>query len=297
MLAPHVSVIIPSINREKHLKQTLTCLEKQVGVRFESIVIHQSEYNSLKSSPFQHNISFIKSDLESASVARNIGIDNSKGEILLFIDDDVLITDEYFVYKHFRHYSDNKIPGVVGRSIEKGFNALTYSRSKKSFNKDIGFFYFPQSYGSGTFSQSGRSNNLSVRRALAVEVGGMDENYPRGAHREETDFCLRVSRQFGNFIYDPNSVLTHLNEFTGGIRSWNDNDYLKAKHNMVGAIYFNLKMAPLRYKHEYIFATLRYFILNKTILTRPQLYYPVVKRVLSSYAKAYKLYKSGPKYL
>ena len=66
---------------------------------------------------------------------------------------------------------------------------------------------------------------------------------------------------------------------------------------MVGAIYFDLKMAPLKYKHEYFFATIRYFIFNKTILIRPQLYYKVVKRVIASFFTAYQLYKAGPNYL
>jgi len=125
----------------------------------------------------------------------------------------------------------------------------------------------------------------------------MDENYEKGAHREEGDFCLRVSRKYGNFIFDPQARLVHIGNPKGGIRSWNDSYYIKAKHNMVGAIYFVLKMAPLRFKHEYMFITLRYLFLNKIILSNPQLFYPTLKRVISSYINAYKLYKSGPKYL
>jgi hypothetical protein len=125
----------------------------------------------------------------------------------------------------------------------------------------------------------------------------MDENYIKGAHREEGDFCLRVSRKYGDFLFDPQARLVHIGNAKGGIRSWNDSNFIKAKHNIVGAIYFDLKMAPLRYKHEYLFATLRYFILNKTILSRPKLYYPVLKRVINSFFIAYRLYKSGPKYL
>jgi len=294
MTNPQVSIIIPTINREKSLKQTLLGLKNQKQVSFEVLIIYQSPLTLLKTEDYPSNFSFIHSTIQSASTARNIGILNSKADILLFIDDDIIINDAYFVYKHFRHYSNSKIPGVVGRSIDK--NTTTYSRSQKSFNKNIGFFYFPKNYGTSTFLQSGRSNNLSVRKEYAIKVGGMDENYSRGAHREETDFCLRISRLYGAFIYDPNSVLIHLNEFSGGIRSWNDNQYIKAKHNIVGAIYFDLKMAPLKYKHEYLFATLRYFILNKTILSRPKLYSPIFKRIISSYIEAYKLYKSGPKY-
>ncbi|PCI99615.1 MAG: hypothetical protein COB15_03900 [Flavobacteriales bacterium] len=292
-----VSIIIPTINREDKLKQTLYCLEKQITVTFEILVIYQSEFNQFNIDIFPDNVSFIKSHNESASAARNIGIRNSKSDILLFIDDDVLIKNQYFVYNHHRHYIDKNISGVVGRSFDKYDTPISYSRTSRSFNHIVGFFYYPKNYGVNTFVNSGRSNNLSVRKNIAIAVGGMDENYTRGAHREETDFCLRVSKKYGLFLYDANATLIHLNEPLGGIRSWNDSNYIKAKHNMVGAIYFDLKMAPTKFRLEYFLATLRYLILNKTILIRPQLYYTVITRVINSFITAYKAHKSGPKYL
>ena len=292
-----ISIVIPTIHREKSLEQTLLGLKNQKQVVFEVLVIYQSPLTHLKSEDYPVNFYFLHSNKQSASAARNIGILNSKSEILLFIDDDVLINDDYFVYKHLRHYGNKQLPGVVGRSKEKSINKTTYLRPKRSFNNNIGFFYSSKDYGVSTFLQTGRSNNLSVRKEFAIKVGGMDENYSRGAHREETDFCLRISRQFGKFIYDPNSVVTHLNEFSGGIRSWNDSNYIKAKHHMVGAIYFGLKMAPLRYRHEYFFTTLRYLVCNKTILLRPRLYAKVIVRFISSYITAVKLVTSGPIYL
>ncbi len=295
MTVPQVSVIIPTINREDSLNRTLLCLEKQIDVNFEIIVIHQSEFSTLNTESSQSNISFIESNIESASAARNIGILNSKGEVLLFLDDDILIEDNCFVYKHFKHYADKNIIGVLGRSYDH--DKTPFSRTPRSFNKVVGFLYYPKNYGCNTFFSSGRSNNLSVRKDVAIDVGAMDENYTRGAHREETDFCLRVSNKFGDFLYDPNAKLIHMNESLGGIRSWDKNSFIKSKHHMVGAIYFNLKMMPLKYKLELFFITLRYLFLNKTILTRPSLYPTTIKRCLHSFIIAYKIYKAGPKQL
>lgn len=297
MTTPQVSIIIPSINREASLKKTLFCLERQIDVRFEIIVVHQSEFNTLNTTDFQNNISFIKSNIESASVARNIGILNSHSNILLFIDDDVLIEDNLFVYNHFKHYADKSIIGVVGRSYDINNKQPTYTRKARSFNESVGFLYYPKNYGSSTFFNSGRSNNLSVRKKYALAAGGMDENYTRGAHREETDFCLRVSNKFGAFLYDPNAKLVHLNESLGGIRSWDKNNFIKSKHHMIGAIYFNIKMAPFNYRLIYTYFTLRYLIFNKTILLRPMYYPKVITRLFSSYITALKLYKSDPKHI
>ena len=295
-----ISVIIPTINRQDNLLNTIADLEKQVDVSFEIIIIDQtidSPVQVISELKKKSNVNYINSKTPSASAARNLGINSSKSEILLFIDDDVIINDKQFIFKHYRHYIDTNTIGVVGRSFEIFDESISYKRNSRSYNKAVGFFYFPKNYGCTTFVLGGRSNNLSIRKNIAISVGGMDENYEKGAHREEGDFCLRISRRYSNFIFDPQANLVHIGNRKGGIRSWNDSDYIKAKHNMVGAIYFNLNMATLRYKHEYIFATLRYLVLNKTILIRPKLYTKVIKRVINSYISAYKLYKSGPKYI
>lgn len=296
-LIPNISIIIPTINREGSLTKTLSCLENQINVNFEIIVIHQSNFSSLKTNEFQLNISLIKSSIESASAARNLGILNSKGNILLFIDDDILIEDKNYVYNHFKHYSDKQIVGVVGRSYEHNDQEINYTRKVSSYKKNIGFLYYPKNYGVNTFFSSGRSNNLSVRKKYAIEAGGMDENYIRGGHREETDFCLRVNNQFGPFLYDPNAKLIHLNDSSGGIRSWSKDQYIRDYHNILGAIYFFLKMSTFNNKLEFLYATLRYLFLNKTVFRRPKLYYPILKKTIKAYIQAYKLYKSGPKHI
>lgn len=297
-----ISIVIPTINRYEDLLNTVNYLINQSFSEFEIIIIDQTDkidelvVSQIKS----HNIiTYIQSTNKSASAARNVGINKSKGDVILFVDDDVIIEDPFFLEKHYRHYKDPSISGVFGSPIELSSDGkATYNRHWMSLrNSIVGWLYFPSNYGCNTFIDVGRSNNLSVRKDVAIAVGGMDENYEKGAHREEGDFCLRVSQKYGNFLFDPQAKLIHIGNKTGGIRSWNDNDYIKAKHNMIGAIYFDLKMAPLKYKHEYLFATLRYLILNKTILSRPKLYYPVLKRVVSSFFKAYKLYKSEPKYI
>lgn len=297
-----VSIIIPTINRYEDLKNTVKDVLNQDFDSYEVLIIDQTEsgdatiINELSSNS---KINYIRSDVKSASAARNIGINESKGEVLIFIDDDVIIEDNNYIHYHYRHYNDKSVTGVVGCPLEQSLNQKPrYYKHWMSYrNREVAWLYFPSNYGCNSTTMVGRSNNLSVRKNLAADVGGMDENYEKGAHREEGDFCLRVSRKYGSFLFDPQARLIHIGNRTGGIRSWNDSDYIKAKHNMVGAIYFDLKMAPLRFKHEYMFATLRYFILNKTILSRPGLYYPVIARCFSALKKAYQLYRSGPKYL
>ena len=296
-----VSILIPTLNRQGDLLNTVKDIYSQSCKEFEIIIIDQSDkkQEKLLEQFDDGRLIYISSNEKSASQARNVGIKKSKGEILLFIDDDVIINDPHFLSKHIRHYQDPELPGVIGCPLEQSlaqtprYNRHWFSR----WREQVGWLYFPSNYGCHTFVASGRSNNLSVRREYAIAVGGMDENYEKGAHREEADFCLRIYRRFGNFLFDPQARLIHIGNQKGGIRAWNDNDYVKAKHHMVGAIYFVLQTAPKKYWWVFIPDMFRYFLLNKTILKRPRLWSLAFGRFLSAFQEAIQKQRKGAIYL
>lgn len=297
-----VSVVIPTINRYQDLWKTLGYLNQQKFDSFEIIVVDQTENSEselIDRIKALSSVYYLSSEVKSASAARNIGIAKSNAEVILFLDDDVIIEDPYFIAKHYRHYADPTIPGVYGCPLEQKNNQNPiYHRPWISYqNLDFSWLYFPSNFGLNSWVAVGRSNNLSVRRNWAIAVGAMDENYDKGAHREEGDFCLRLYKKYGPLLFDPQARLIHIGNASGGIRSWNDNRYVKASHNIVGAIYFDLKMAPSRYALFYYFATLRYFILNATIIKRPKLWNLALGRIFKSYFVARKKLKSGPRYL
>ena len=297
-----VSVIIPTINRYDDLKRSIQYLLEQDFTGYEIIIIDQTENedsNSIGAFNQNEKIKYYYSDVKSASASRNIGINKATGEILLFIDDDVIIEDIKFLQKHYRHYADESIHGVIGCPLEKQLNQkVRYDRHWMSYRSyEVGWLYFPSNFGCNTFVGVGRSNNLSARKTSAIEVGGMDENYEKGAHREEADFCLRLTRRFGPLLFDSGAKLVHIGNDQGGIRSWNDNQFVKAEHNIVGAIYFDLKIPRLRYRFEFHIGTLRYFLFNKVILSRPGLYLIVLKRLIKSYRIAQIKLKNGAVYL
>jgi len=298
-----VSIIIPTINRYDDLENSIDYLLNQNFQDYEIIIIDQSNDNNVElitKLRSKANIHYLyHKGLNSASAARNIGIKKSSGEILLFVDDDVVIEDRNFIYKHYRHYQDDSIPGVFGCPLE--LNPVQHKRYLKhwmsTLNPKIAWLYFPSNYGCSSFIAVGRSNNLSVRRTIAIDVKGMNENYQKGAHREEGDFCLRVHKKYGEFLFDPQASLKHIGNKDGGIRSWNDNDYVKAEHNMVGAIYFDMRVVNFFNWPHYLIATLHYLFMNKTILTRPSLYLLTLRRILKSLTVAIKLLIKGPSYL
>lgn len=96
MNTPLVSVIIPTYERKAALSQLLESLNRQTlpAHEFEVIVVddgssypvHDIEIGSVK-----YNFLYVRQTNQGATKARNNGATHSKGEILVFIDDDVIL--------------------------------------------------------------------------------------------------------------------------------------------------------------------------------------------------------------
>ena len=110
------SIIIPTYNRTKDLEDCLNSILTQIYLPFQIIVVdnsHEKEtqkFLDTKKEIFkQKNILFkyIKNKRgNSLTVARNIGIENALGDIVLFLDDDTVLNKNYIkkileVYKKY----------------------------------------------------------------------------------------------------------------------------------------------------------------------------------------------------
>lgn len=235
--------MLPSIGREEALLATARDLVHQRYEHWECVVVLQGDVkpgfvDALKSILGNRLRAFHLKEAN-ASLARNVGLLESRGEIVLFLDDDVEIRDSDFLWKHLRHFGNTNVVGVAGQIL--GRDARTRSdRHWLSRLPRSGWLFFPQTYDKPALIANGGSGNLSVRRSAAVAVGGMDAQYEKGAHREESDFCMRLFKRHGPLVYDPEASLIHLGEATGGCRSWGDNSGLHPLHHVCGEWYFIL---------------------------------------------------------
>ena len=99
-----ISVIVPTYSPGEYIYECLDAITKQTlpAAEFETIIIlngpkepfyTQIEEYITKNST--HNIQLIYTDVPGVSNARNIGLDNAKGEYITFVDDDDIISPEY----------------------------------------------------------------------------------------------------------------------------------------------------------------------------------------------------------
>lgn len=287
-----ISVVIPTINRKVDLINTIQNLKSQKKVDFEVIIIDQSEMQSLSKieiDSFSINVHYFTSKEKNASYSRNIGLRKAKYDIVLFLDDDVIINDELFLFQHLINYNDPAIQGVFGQILLQN-QKPTSVRPHISKNKKCGWMFFPPNYNARTeLFGIGMAGNLSIMKELAIAVGGMDENYIKGAYREESDFTFRYYICGYKIIFDPSCSLIHIGSEVGGIRSWAKGSSLKAFHHCVSEIYFTRKYYKNIGLIPSVYSILRRQIFNRPVLLSPFDIYLATKQLIASYFASTKL--------
>ena len=191
-----LSIVIPTINRYDDLENTISYLFNQSFQQFEIIVIDQTDDGHYKALSSRDRLVHLREKEKSASRARNIGLCRAKSDLVLFLDDDVIIENEDYLRNVVSHFDDGALSGVVGPIIDVNSKEVRMDRHEWSYNKSWGWLFFPRNYGRSCTINDGGAGNLAVRRKMAIEVGGMDERYVKGAHREESDFNQRYTKKY-----------------------------------------------------------------------------------------------------
>ena len=89
---PYISVLIPAHNSRKFIRKCLEALADSTYKSFEMIVIDDASTDNTVDLASEMGLAVLELDNQSGpAVARNYGAEHAKGEILLFIDSDVLV--------------------------------------------------------------------------------------------------------------------------------------------------------------------------------------------------------------
>ena len=112
-----LSVVIPTCNRPREIAAVLKSILKQTTLPKEVVVVDQSDssasitsVNEIKPAFSSKKIQliYVHSDVKNSAKARNLGFQNTSGQIIFFLDDDVTLSEYYFekvleVYKRNRN--------------------------------------------------------------------------------------------------------------------------------------------------------------------------------------------------
>ena len=119
-----ISIVIPTYNRPKKLKETLGSILIQTILPIDVIVVDDSDTYETKELIVECQYKFKYKDIfllyihkicpKSAAISRNIGANKARGDIILFLDDDLILDKNYIKEILKVYYIKNDAIGVQG---------------------------------------------------------------------------------------------------------------------------------------------------------------------------------------
>ncbi|MDH3502907.1 MAG: glycosyltransferase [Nitrospirota bacterium] len=217
------SIIIPVFNKVELTRQCLTHLaEVTDGYSYEVIVVDNASTDGTK-----EFLSTLGGDIQVISNPGNYGFAKAcnqgaaaaKGRFLIFLNNDTIPKSGWLrpLVDEVQQHSDVSIVGskllypddtIQHAGVVFSKNCLTPYHVFRGASGDLPAVNVRQEF------QVVTAACMLIRREEFGEVGGFDEIYRNGF--EDVDLCLKVGKRGKKVIYQPESVLYHLEHQTPG---------------------------------------------------------------------------------
>lgn len=224
---PMVSVIVPTLNDDLIGSVVSRIISEAEGVPSEVIVIGRDDRRRI---PHDLPLRFIETERPvGASVARNIGISESKGRWLVFVDSDCLVSPGWLRSLLARLDAGELVVGGGVVTPTDDYWMLVYNLSM--FHEFLAWNpagpkpYLP-------------TLNLAVARSVIDEVGRMDESLPRG---QDIDWTVRMVLSGFRLYFEPDARVEHRPQKTGLREIWSTwirSGYFNIRNRIKYAAYY-----------------------------------------------------------
>ena len=220
------------------------------------IIVDQTQEHTIEVTKYIREIrnflfvKYIQENIANLPNARNAGIKAADGEIILFLDDDVILHKDLFK-NLLNNFRNNDICSVVGLPLlknESGENILLendnflkkllkgilrgiYCKEKSSVITSWGLAISNREKCKAGIAETGRGCIMSFRRSVFDAVGFFDINYQGNALREETDLFVRIKKAKMKVYFNPNIKVDHIMANTGGCRYEKTEEYWQTYFN------------------------------------------------------------------
>ncbi|MEA2472446.1 MAG: hypothetical protein QOE06_361 [Thermoleophilaceae bacterium] len=205
---PDVTVVIPTRDRWDILSRTLAALDRQDlgAVEAEVVVVD----NGSRDVPELPGVRVVSEPVRGAAAARNRGIAEARGRIVLFIGDDCIPADAGLVRGHAESHADGPARAVTGRiewdpAVERTEVMDWLDRRGHMVNMERLRHEQP---GPETFY----TGNVSVPRQALLEVAGFDQRFS-GYGYEDLELALRLADRGVGFGHRPDLGVLHSHRY------------------------------------------------------------------------------------
>lgn len=267
---PKVSIGIASYNRPKYLINTIrNVIDISPSNVIEILVVDQTRWENinvddqttlleLSNKPL---VNYLRREKPNLPAARNFALQLAKGEVIIWIDDDVILPVG-FVESHLRNYIDPEVSAVAGLLYDRLWDVQPEEVKLENYNNPALTIAKPELTHYLADCKIVIGANHSVRTEVAKSVG-YDEHFV--GYGEDTDFAFRLRQgENGRIVADPRAWLLHLRVAEGGCRI--EKKVIWSEYLKVGALF--LHSFRQRHFHKLISSSIRVGPLRKNNLVR-----------------------------
>jgi GT2 family glycosyltransferase len=209
-MEPYVSVVVPTFNRRASLVRMLESLVQQTypADRFEVVVVDDGSTDgsadAVRRLTLPYRLTLMTQRNQGPAVARNLGVERARGELIVFLDDDVVATPQVLA-EHVAAQGDEPNLVVTGPMSPPGdwprpaWVRWEEEQLQEQYRAMLAGKYpcTPRQFFSG---------NASLRRARFLEAGGFDQVFKRA---EDLELAYRLARRGASFTFNPRAEVLH----------------------------------------------------------------------------------------
>ncbi len=210
MTAPRLSVVVPTYNRLDTLRHVVPALIAQDLRRgaYEVVIADSNSTDGtaeyLAEIAREHPyIRHLPGPYSGRAAARNAGIENARGEIVLFTDSDIIASPDLLA-RHLAHHDAPGARAVIGMEVQVDtYEDYLRKRADRALRnplhgeraKRLSWLYF-------------LTGNASVPKAQLDRVGRFDESFTGYGH-EDLELGYRLQHAGVPIVYEPRAVNYH----------------------------------------------------------------------------------------
>jgi GT2 family glycosyltransferase len=226
-----VSVVVPTFRRRASVLRLLGALRLQEypAQRFEVVVVDDGSGDdtvaSLRALETPFTLRVLEQSHEGPGAARNLGVAESAGELIVFLDDDV-VPDSRLIAAHVAANSIESTVVVGPMLPPDGWRRPAWIRWEES--KLVRQY---RAMSEGVFTCTYRqffTANASLRRERFLAAGGFDASFVRA---EDVDLGFRLHEQGGTFVFAPEARVWHYPQRS--FESWSKTPYRYGQADVV----------------------------------------------------------------
>lgn len=226
-----LSIIIPTKQREDIFYETVTALNNALQLfeyDFEVIIVNNDDKSLLLTLP--NYFKQINCTSGGVAAARNMGAKYANGDILLFLDNDILISSEslkkgYEYFFKLSNLNDRMVLNFNWVYPQNIYDTLT----QNSFGRYMLYYGFDKYEGQAWTNTTFDKNNeyiktnmftscaFFIKKSIFSQIGGYNENF-KFAGYEDNDFKEKLIKNNIDIYLLPNIYVYH-----------NEKDYLDLK--------------------------------------------------------------------